>query len=136
MALAAFDLAQLRFPLAGHGRTLDRSVHDVNQVNPFLGRLEGLALTPQVFHSQHCLDDRRAGRRRAQPAVFHGVGKLFFFERFPGRLHRRQQRGLGESLRRPCLLGKRFDVGDSLWLALCQSRWDSLCAFSAGGGVL
>ena len=109
-AVAALHPFQLSFPFAGHGRTLDDGMHYFDQPDAFVGCLQHFPVAADVLAPQQRLDDRRARRRRAQAAVFHRVGQLFFFERLAGGFHRGQQRGFGEAPGRARLLGQCFGV--------------------------
>ena len=88
-----------------------------------------------VLAAEQGLDDLRAGRRRAEPGVLHRLGELAVVERLAGGLHGGQQRGLGEALGRPGLLGDGADVPHLLRLPLGEPRRQVLVLLGEAGSA-
>ncbi len=107
-----------RFPLAGHRRALHFGVHDVDEANSLLCRLDAAAAAGDETALQQNLDDLRARGRRPQAALLHRVGEFLVVKRFAGRLHSGEQRGVGEALGRLGSFGNGFDIDDGLRLTL------------------
>ena len=85
------DRVQAGLPLAGHRGALDVGVDGVDQSDALVGGLQRLAVAHDVFARDQGLDDRRACRRRAKPAILHGPRQFLVVERLACRLHRGQQ---------------------------------------------
>ncbi len=120
--LAALDALELGLPLAGHGGAFDVRVDDFDEADALVRRLQGLALAHDVLAAEESLDDLGSRGRRAEARLFHGLGKLLVVQGLAGRLHGREERRLGEALRRPGLLGHGAHVPHVLRLALGKAR--------------
>ena len=105
--LAALHATHPELPLAGHRRALHLRVHRVDERLAARSRDDPLAVAHEVLAREQGLEDRRARRRRAEPGLLHRLAELLLVERLARGLHRRQQRGFGEGLRRLRLLRAR-----------------------------
>ena len=108
--LAALDAGELGLPLAGHRRALHVLVHHRDESDALLRRLEELAVADRVRAAEERLEDRGARRRRAEAALAHGLRELLLVESAPRRLHRREERAVGETRRRLGLARERLRV--------------------------
>ena len=126
LRLAPADRVQTGLPLAGHRRALDVGVDRVDQSDSLVGGLQRLAVAHDVFSRDQCLDDRRAGRRRAQPAILHGPREFSVVERLACRLHRCQQARVIEPFRGPRLFCLQSDITYRLGGVLSEARGKGL----------
>ena len=115
--VAALDLREPRLPRAGHRGALHVGVHDLDQLDPLVGRGQHLAVARGVLAVEQGLDDRRARRGRAEPGLAHRLGQLAVVEVAARGLHRRQQARLAEATRRARALALGLGVDDVLRLA-------------------
>ena len=113
----ALDAVQAGLPLSGHDRALHLRMDDFDQLDALVGRLQALAVAHDVLALQQHLDDGRAGGRRTEAGLFHGVGELFLIERLAGGFHRGEQRPFGEALGRAGLLFQNLGIQHVLRLA-------------------
>ena len=127
--IAAFNAFQKRFPLPGHRRTFHLRVYHFDQVNPFVGGFQSLALALNIAALQEHFNDGGPCCRGAQAGVFHRIGQLFLVQRFARRLHRGQQRRVGKALGWPGLFQKRLGLQHILQLIGAKTRRQHLpCA--------
>ena len=83
-----------------------------NHVQSLLGHDQRAAVALDVADLEQPLDDRRPGRRRADPGVLHRLAQLLVVDELAGGLHRGQQRALGVAPRRLGLLLLGADLLD------------------------
>src|SRR6202007_2024647 len=89
------DPGQAMLPVPGQTRRGQRVLAEqADDVQPFLCDDQGTAVALDVADLQQPLDDRRAGRRGADPGVLHRLTQLLLLDEPAGGLHRRQQRAL------------------------------------------
>ena len=124
--LAPPDAVQLRLPPSGQGRALHRAGDRRDHGDPLVGRGESLAEALGVLPREEGLEDLGPRRRRPEPVLLHRLGQLLLVERPAGRLHRGEQRGVGEALGRPGLLREGPGVHHPLFLPGRQPRRERL----------
>ena len=117
----ALDAVQVGLPLPGHDGALHFRMHDLDEADALVRGLQALAVAHDVFALQQHFDDGRAGGRSAEAGLFHGVGELFFVERFARGFHGREERALGETFRRAGLLFEDFGIQHVLRLAFGEA---------------
>src|SRR5579875_2018410 len=103
------DLGQPALPVAGERGRGERVLSEqADDVEALLGYDQRAPVALDVADLEQPLDDRRAGRRRADPGVLHRLAQLLLLDELAGRLHRGQQPRLGVAARRlGHLLGRR-----------------------------
>ena len=126
LSFAALDARQVCLPLAGHGRTLDLGVHNLDEPDPLVGRFQTLAAPDDVAAFEQHFDDGGARRRRAQAGLLHGVRKFLLVQCLARRLHRRQQGSLRQTFRWSRLLPNGLDVDYLLRITLFEAGWQDL----------
>src|SRR5438874_12996573 len=93
--LAALDLAQLEFPVAGQLRLGEfrdpQTIEQFHQRKRFGGRNQILSLTEQILLADETIDDRGARGRRAKSFLTHRLAQLFVLYQPARSLHGTEQ---------------------------------------------
>ncbi len=126
LRLPPFDALQISFPLSGHHGTLHFRMHNFDQPDTFIGSFELLTVADDVLALEQRLDYGGSRGRSPEARLFHGVGKLFFIERFARRFHRGEKRGFGEAFWRAGFLLLAFGLQYVEWLTALEAGRQSL----------
>ena len=99
--LTLFHLAELGFPVPGHGRGgegLDiHFLKELDEAKALPGDVEVAAVPREVFLSEESLDGGRTGGGGAETALGHGFPEILVLDEFASALHGREESGLGEA---------------------------------------
>ncbi len=120
--VALLQAGELGLPASGQGGALHRLRDEGDEADPFLGRREGLPVPLRVAARQERLEDLRPRGGGPEAVLLHRVGELLLVERLPRGLHRRQERRVGEALRRARLPLHARHVDHLLPLAAGETR--------------
>src|SRR3989440_12089477 len=127
--LALLDQTQAPLPVAGElGRGERVRAEQPDDLDALLGRHKGAPFALDVADVDQPLDDRGARGRGADPRVLHRLAELGVVDVLARRLHRPEQRRLGEAPRWPLLLPERLRRGHLPALALLEPRQELVAA--------
>src|SRR4029079_1779975 len=123
LVLAVLDRRQPLLPAARElGGRQRVAAQQLDRLAALRRRDQGLRLPLDVPDVEQPLDRVGAGGGRAQAALLHRLPQLLVVDQLAGRLHRAQQRGLGEAGRWLGLLGQHLGGGAAALLALVDLR--------------